>query len=218
MTLSRRRWLPWFVDSEDHRWHLEACSFFHPPPPRATSLKYNVDGSLPPNKVSSTGTKIKIYARSTPPIFFFFLSPQGGGGGSIGRTVAPMMMASPLPETPDSPPTTEEQRPALVYGESAARSFVKALVWRLTAGVVTLVRRAERRGWWWRSSMLCCKCTTAVVGGGIFGCGDHALSRILRKGTAEHGSSSSPPEKERSNADSTTDSINNNINCSVCLL
>ncbi|CAB1118381.1 unnamed protein product [Ectocarpus sp. CCAP 1310/34] len=65
---------------------------------------------------------------------------HGGAGGSRSRTVAPpTMMATPLPETPDAPPTTEELRPALVYGESAARSFVKALVWRLTAGVVTLV-------------------------------------------------------------------------------
>ncbi|CAM9457517.1 unnamed protein product [Ectocarpus sp. 6 AP-2014] len=65
---------------------------------------------------------------------------HGGGGGSSSRTVAPpTMMATPLPETPDAPPSTEELRPALVYGESTTRSFVKALVWRLTAGVVTLV-------------------------------------------------------------------------------
>lgn len=50
------------------------------------------------------------------------------------------MMASPLPDTPNSPPKEEEPRAALVYGESAKRSFVKALAWRLTAGVVTLVR------------------------------------------------------------------------------
>lgn len=50
------------------------------------------------------------------------------------------MMATPLPETPDAPPK-DELKPALVYGESATRSFVKALAWRLTAGVVTLVRR-----------------------------------------------------------------------------
>lgn len=47
-------------------------------------------------------------------------------------------MATPLPETPNTPP--KEERPALVYGESTARSFVKALAWRLTAGIVTLVR------------------------------------------------------------------------------
>lgn len=52
---------------------------------------------------------------------------------------ATTMMATPLPETPDAPPK-DELRPALVYGESATRSFVKALAWRLTAGVVTLVR------------------------------------------------------------------------------
>lgn len=70
----------------------------------------------------------------------------GGGGGSGGRAssemVATALMATPLPETPSTPPkdTKEEPRPMLVYGESATRSFVKALAWRLTAGVVTLVR------------------------------------------------------------------------------
>lgn len=34
-----------------------------------------------------------------------------------------------------------ENPPLLVYGETAGRSFVKALVWRLTAAVVTLVSR-----------------------------------------------------------------------------
>ncbi|CAM9877577.1 unnamed protein product [Ectocarpus fasciculatus] len=66
---------------------------------------------------------------------------HGGGGGGTGssRAVAPTMMATPLPETPDAPPTTQEVRPPLVYGETATRSFVKALVWRLTAGVITLI-------------------------------------------------------------------------------
>lgn len=66
---------------------------------------------------------------------------QGGGAGNSGgrspaKTTA--MMATPLPDTPSAPP--KEEQPALVYGESAKRSFVKALAWRLTAGVVTLVR------------------------------------------------------------------------------
>lgn len=109
--------------------------------------------------------------RSTP-FFFVFFSPQGGGGGSSSRTVAPpTMMATPLPETPDAPPTTEELRTALVYGESATRSFVKALVWRLTAGVVTLVRR--RKGLVVQSIL--CKGTTVVVVVVVGLWGAHAL-------------------------------------------
>lgn len=72
---------------------------------------------------------------------------QGGGAGRSGgrspekTTTTAAMMATPLPDTPSTPPKEEEGRPALVYGESATRSFVKALAWRLTAGVVTLVRQ-----------------------------------------------------------------------------
>lgn len=53
------------------------------------------------------------------------------------------MLASPLPDTAVVPPSESEKQPELVYGETATRSFVKALVWRLTAAVVTLVRKKE---------------------------------------------------------------------------
>lgn len=41
------------------------------------------------------------------------------------------------PGPPSGPQGREPQD--LVYGETAARSFVKALVWRITAAVITLV-------------------------------------------------------------------------------
>eukprot|EP00752_Nemacystus_decipiens_P010440 g9301.t1 len=75
-----------------------------------------------------------------PRAYAVVLGSHGGatgrsGGRSPAETTA--MMATPLPETPNAPP--KDEQPALVYGESATRSFVKALAWRLTAGVVTLV-------------------------------------------------------------------------------
>lgn len=103
-----------------------------------------------PQRMENISAKFTTHCCCPCGDFFFSRHPcvasgfwQGGGaGGSSGRSAAKTtaMMASPLPDTPNTPPK-EEQRPALVYGESATRSFVKALAWRLTAGVVTLVRR-----------------------------------------------------------------------------
>lgn len=61
---------------------------------------------------------------------------------ALARRAKVSMLATPLPDTPTEPPTDSDPAPGpeLVYGESTTRSFVKALVWRLTAGVVTLVR------------------------------------------------------------------------------
>lgn len=60
------------------------------------------------------------------------------------------LLATPEPESGEGlrsegvakgPPSGPQDREPqdLVYGETAARSFVKALVWRLTAAVITLV-------------------------------------------------------------------------------
>ena len=68
---------------------------------------------------------------------------------SVPATLGPDSPEAPPPESsslgaspPKGPPPYQAQErdtKDLVYGETAARSFVKALVWRITAAVITLV-------------------------------------------------------------------------------
>lgn len=50
--------------------------------------------------------------------------------------------------TPQGPPSSPQDREPqdLMYGETAARSFVKALVWRITAAAITLVSVTKKWG------------------------------------------------------------------------
>ncbi|CAM9722251.1 unnamed protein product [Pylaiella littoralis] len=112
--------------------------------PATTTIATATAGARPDRQPAAAAIMSGGWIKFHPVILrSHYVDSQGGGGGG-GRAAAEpytstSMMASPLPDTPNTPPKVEELRTALVYGESTTRSFVKALAWRLTAGVVTLV-------------------------------------------------------------------------------
>lgn len=81
------------------------------------------------------------YRSATRPASWVSIESRGARGQEAASRAMISMLATPLPDAATEPPGDSSSIPPekLIYGETTARSFVKALLWRLTAAVVTLI-------------------------------------------------------------------------------